>query len=150
MEDRIADWTSAVVFPTTELEVAETVTEPRAEAVASPPPVIDATVLLEEDQVTEPVMSFTLRSENVPVAVNCWTVPRSNTGSAGVTAIETNWRGGGEPPTPGPKLPPPQALNMLRHRKIAGARHGLTEVFGLGTLPIAKVFSAIVDELGTS
>jgi hypothetical protein len=144
MADRVADWTLAVVFPTTEPEVAETVTEPRVEAVASPPAVIDATVLFVEAHVTEPVMSFTLRSENVPVAVNCWTVPRSNTGSAGVTAIETSWRDGGEPPRPGPKLPPPQALNMLRHTKIAGARYRLMEVFGLGTLPIVKVFSALV------
>lgn len=148
MEVRTADWTLTVVFPTTEPEVAETVIEPRAEADASPPPVIDATVLLEEDHVTEPVMSFTLPSENLPVAVNCSTVPRSITGSAGVTAIETNARGGG-PPMPGPKLPPPQALNRLRHTKMAEARYRFMELFGLGSVPIAKVFSALLDDRGS-
>jgi hypothetical protein len=57
MEDRTAGWTSSVVLPVTEPEVAEIVTEPRAKAVASPVPSIDATVMSDEDQVTESVMS---------------------------------------------------------------------------------------------
>lgn len=57
MEDRTAGWTFNVVLPVTEPEVAEIVTEPRASAVASPPPSIDATVMSDEDQVTESVMS---------------------------------------------------------------------------------------------
>ena len=71
MNDRAADWTLAVVLPVTEPEVAEIVTEPRARAVASPLAVIDSTPGFDEAQVTEAVMSCTLASENVPLAVNC-------------------------------------------------------------------------------
>ena len=60
MEDRTADWTFTVVLPVTEPEVAEIVTEPRVSAVASPPPAIDATLMSDEDQVTESVMSCEL------------------------------------------------------------------------------------------
>ena len=89
IEDKTADWTFAVVLPATEPEIAEIVTEPRARAVANPPAGIDTTLLFDELQVTEPVISCWLPSENVPVAVNCWSVPMSKTASAGVTAIET-------------------------------------------------------------
>jgi hypothetical protein len=60
MEDRMADSTSTVVLPVTEPDVAETVTEPRVSAFASPPPVIDATLVSDEDQVTESVRSAVL------------------------------------------------------------------------------------------
>jgi len=122
MEDRTADWTFTVVLPVTEPDVAEIVTEPRVSAVASPPPAIDATLVSDEDQVTEPVMSCELSSEYVPVAVNCWRVPRSKAALAGVIAIETRDRDG--PPTPGPRLPAPQPLSKLRHSKTIGARCG--------------------------
>lgn len=49
-----------MVLAVTEPEVAEIVRDPRARAVANPPPLIDATLLSEEAQVTEPVISFTL------------------------------------------------------------------------------------------
>lgn len=89
IEDRAADCTLAVVLPVTELEVAEIPTEPRARAVATPPPAIDTTLLFDEAHVTEAVMSCELPSENVPVAVNCWRVARDKTVSAGVISIET-------------------------------------------------------------
>ena len=57
MEDRTAGWTFNVVFPVTEPDVAEIVTEPRVSAVASPRPAIDATLMSDEDHVTESVMS---------------------------------------------------------------------------------------------
>lgn len=60
MEDRTADWTFTVVLPLTEPDVAEIVTEPRMSAVASPPPAIDATLMSDEDQVTESVISCEL------------------------------------------------------------------------------------------
>jgi hypothetical protein len=122
MEDRTADWTFTVVLPVTEPDVAEIVTEPRASAVESPPPAIDATLTSDEDQVTESVMSCVLLSEYVPVAVNCWRVPRSKAALAGVIVIETRDRDG--PLTPGPRLPAPQPLNKLRHSKTIGARCG--------------------------
>jgi len=59
---RVAGWTFTVVLPVTELEVAEIVREPRARAVAIPPPLIDATVSSEEPQVTEAVMSLLVPS----------------------------------------------------------------------------------------
>ena len=147
MEIRTADWTFAFVLPVTEPEVAETVAEPRARAVASPLAVIDATLLLDDAQVTEPVISFMLPSENVPVAVNCCRVPRSSPVSEGVTAIDTRRKDDGDAPTPGPKLPEPQALNR-KHTKTAGARYCGTEVFGVGALRIAEVlrFVGVRDE----
>jgi hypothetical protein len=57
MEDRTAAWTFSVVLPVTEPDVAEIVIEPRATAVVSPPPSIDATLVSDEVQVTESVMS---------------------------------------------------------------------------------------------
>jgi len=89
MKDKTADSTFAVVLPVIEPEIAEIVTEPRARAVANPPAGIDTTLLFDDPQVTESVISCWLPSENVPVAVNCWSVPTSKTASAGVTAIET-------------------------------------------------------------
>ena len=90
MNDKPAGCTVTVVLPVIELKVAEIVTEPRAKAVAIPPPVIEATVLSDETQVTAVVMSCELPSENFPVAVNCWRVPGNNAASAGVIVIETN------------------------------------------------------------
>jgi hypothetical protein len=60
MEDRTAGSTFSVVLPVTEPDVAEIVTEPRESAVASPPPAIDATLVSDDDQVTESVMSCEL------------------------------------------------------------------------------------------
>lgn len=90
IKDRAADLTLALVLPVTEPEVAEIVTEPRARAVPSPPRAIDTTPLFDEAQVTEAVMSCKLASENVPVAVNCWRVPRDKTAFPGAISIETN------------------------------------------------------------
>lgn len=89
IEDRPADWTFTVVLPPTEPEVAEMVREPKARAVATPPPVIDAKLSFEEPHVTEAVIFRELPSENVPVAVNCCRVPRTKTGLTGVMEIET-------------------------------------------------------------
>ena len=47
-----------------------------------------ATLVLEEDQVTELVRFCVLPSLNVPVAVNCWVSPAAKEGVAGVTATD--------------------------------------------------------------
>ena len=60
IDERVATWTLTVVLALTEPEVAEIVSEPRERAAASPPPLIDARLLFEEAQVTEPVISWTL------------------------------------------------------------------------------------------
>jgi len=57
IEDRTASWIFTVVLPVTDPEVAEIVTEPKARAVAIPPATIDASLLSDEDQVTESVRS---------------------------------------------------------------------------------------------
>ena len=49
-----------------------------------------ATLVLEEDQMTELVTSCVLLSVYVPVAVNFWVTPWVIVGVAGVTAIELN------------------------------------------------------------
>jgi hypothetical protein len=128
MEDKTVGWTVSVVLPVTDPDVAKIVVEPRASAVASPLPSIDATVASDEDQVTVAVMSFVLLSEYVPVAVYCWTAPSSKSASDGVTAIETSDADEPPPlpgaPMPGPRLPAPQPMNKLRHTKTIGARSG--------------------------
>ena len=48
------------MFPLIEPDVAEIVTEPRERPAANPPALIHATLLFEEAQVTEPVISCTL------------------------------------------------------------------------------------------
>jgi hypothetical protein len=60
IEVKVEDWTVTDVLPVIELEVAEIVSEPRARAVTSPAPLIDATFWFEELQVTDPVISFVL------------------------------------------------------------------------------------------
>lgn len=58
IEVRVEDWTVTDVLPVIELEVAEIVSEPRARAVTTPPPLTDAALGFEELQVTDEVMSF--------------------------------------------------------------------------------------------
>ena len=87
-EARSAASTVAVAVPLTEPEAAVMVVVPRLRAVARPLTVIDATLVFEEVQVTVPVMSWTVPSENVPVAVNCCRVPSGIEGAVGVTAME--------------------------------------------------------------
>jgi hypothetical protein len=88
--DRAADFTLATVLAVTDPDLAKIVTHPRARAVASPPGTIDTTPLFDDAQVTKPVISCVLPSENVPLAVNCWSVPRDKTAFWGAIAIETN------------------------------------------------------------
>ncbi len=54
---------------------------------------IVATVAVADAHVTVPVMSCVLPSVYVPVAVNCFVVPRGIVGIAGVTAIDTKAAG---------------------------------------------------------
>lgn len=55
---------------------------------ARPLAAIVATLVLEEDQVTELVRFCVLPSLYVPVAVNCWVSPAAKEGLAGVTATD--------------------------------------------------------------
>ena len=59
IEVKVEDWTVTDVLPVIELDVAEIVSEPRARAVTSPPPLIDAALGFEELR-DDPVISFEL------------------------------------------------------------------------------------------
>jgi len=88
IDARSAALTLAEAVPLTEPETALIVTVPRLRAVAKPLTVIDTTLVLDELQVTVPVMSCVVASENVPVAVNCCNVPSGSDALAGETAME--------------------------------------------------------------
>lgn len=64
---------------------------PGPSAVANPPELICATLVLEETQVTESVISTVLPPCTVPVAVNCWVEPLEIEGLVGLMAIETKF-----------------------------------------------------------
>ncbi len=76
------------VDPETEPEAALMFAAPAVTPVTNPFFTV-ATGFVSEDQVAEAVRSCVLPSVNVPVAVNCWVVPATREGFAGVTAIET-------------------------------------------------------------
>ena len=88
METRFVALTVAEAVPVIAPEVAVMVTVPRSLPVASPLTVIEATLVDDELHVTVPVISCVLLSENVPVAVNCCTVPRGMPAIMGVTLME--------------------------------------------------------------
>jgi hypothetical protein len=93
-ETSVAGVTVRVVVPDTVPDDAVIVAVPVAAAVAEPLEpaalLIAATVVLDELQVTEAVTSCVELSEKVPVAVNCWLVPRGALGWTGVTAMDTS------------------------------------------------------------
>jgi len=88
IEARSAAFTLAEALPLIVPEAAVMVTVPRFRAVTRPLTVIEATLVFDELQVTMPVTSCVLPSENVPVAVNCCKVPSGRDAFAGVTAID--------------------------------------------------------------
>jgi hypothetical protein len=88
IETRLDALTVAVTVPSTVPEVAVMVTDPRFLPVASPPTVIEATLVGDALHTTLPVMSCVVLSENVPVAVNCCTVPSGIDAVTGVTLME--------------------------------------------------------------
>ena len=97
METSVADFTDSVVDPDSEPDVAVIVVEPAATGVTSPIEsaalLIAATDVEDEPQVTVEVRFCVEPSEYVPVAVNCWVVPRAMLGLVGVIATETSVAG---------------------------------------------------------
>lgn len=79
-------------------DTALIVVVPTATAVASPPEVIVATAVLDDDQVAVLVKFFEVLSLNDPVAVNCCVVPVWIDAALGLNEIET--RVGGDPAPP--------------------------------------------------
>jgi hypothetical protein len=88
----VAEFTVRPVEPDTPPDVAVIIAEPAATDVDSP---LEPAVLLmvatpvEQLQVTVLVRSCVVLSEKVPVAVNCWFVPLTMLGLAGVIAMDT-------------------------------------------------------------
>lgn len=88
IEERSAALTVAMTLLLMAPEVAVMVTVPRSLPVASPLTVMEATLVGDALQTTVPVISCVVLSENVPVAVNCCTVPRGISAFSGVTLME--------------------------------------------------------------
>jgi len=80
--------TVRVIMPVIGPDVACIVVVPTASAVANPEALIEATVVFEELQPTEPVTSCDDPSTTVAFAVNCWVLPTTTVGLLGATAIE--------------------------------------------------------------
>ncbi len=93
MDTSCAGETVRVVDPVTEPDVADIVVSPTAALVATPAAEIEATAPADELQVTAEVRSWVLPSLNVPVAMNCWVVPRAIELFAGVIAIDWSTAG---------------------------------------------------------
>ena len=100
---------------------------------------IVATAGFEEDQLIDVVKFCVLPSVNVPVAVNCWLVPRAIAELVGVTAIVTSTAG----PTVSvvEPLSPPQVLVIV---EVPGVR-----LVTRPTLPalLLIVATAVFEEL---
>lgn len=84
----------SVVTPDMLPNVAVMVVEPTPTDVARPcVPVIVETRVSEELHTTDDVISCVVLSEKVPVAINCWVVPRTMLGFAGVTVTDVSTAG---------------------------------------------------------
>jgi len=88
IEERSAAFTVAETLLLIVPDVAVMVTLPRSLPVASPLTVMEATLVGAAVHATVPVISCVVLSENVPVAVNCCTVPRGMSAFTGVTLME--------------------------------------------------------------
>ena len=88
MDCRVAAVTVSTVEPTIDPDVALIVLVPTATAVANPPALMVAVVVVPEAHVTEAVRFCVLLSLYVPVAVNCCVRPLATEGLAGVTAMD--------------------------------------------------------------
>jgi hypothetical protein len=87
---RTAGVTESVADPETELELAVIVVVPRVALTAAPLAPIVATAGVEDIHDTEVVMILVLPSVYVPVAMNCWEVPRAMEADNGETAMDTS------------------------------------------------------------
>ncbi len=92
MDASVAELTVRILVPDMLPDAAVIVAVPAATGVICPlePAALPtvATVVADELQVTDAVMSCVLLSEKIPVAVNCSVVPRATRGLVGVTAMD--------------------------------------------------------------
>jgi hypothetical protein len=88
IDERFAAFTVKGALPLTAPNVAEMLVVPIFRPVARPLTVIEATLVLDDFQVTTSVTSWVLPSEKVPAAVNCCAMPSGMLALAGVTTIE--------------------------------------------------------------
>lgn len=92
METRVAAVMVSEAVPLTDPEDAVIVTVPAPVLVARPAALMEATLRFDDDHVTEGSCCV-LPSSKLPVAINCWSVPRAIEGTAGVTEIESRLAG---------------------------------------------------------
>jgi hypothetical protein len=119
---KVAGATVKTVEPVNPADAAEIVVVPPLTLVARPPPLMVATPVADEFQVTVLVMLLVEPSLKVPVAVNCWVlVSVVAEGAAGVTAIDASVGGGSGCSPP----PPPQPTSDSTSRIGATRRNGL-------------------------
>jgi hypothetical protein len=88
IEERFAALIVKGALPLTAPNVAEMFVVPIFSPVARPLTVIEATLVLDDFQVTTSVTACVLPSEKVPAAVNCCAMPSGMLALAGVTTIE--------------------------------------------------------------
>ena len=88
--DRNGLATVRVVVPLTAPEVAVIVVLPTAMAIAAPETLMVATAVLDDSQFAVAVRFFVVPSLYIPVAVNCWVVPKPMDGLEGVAVIEVS------------------------------------------------------------
>ncbi len=92
IKSRVAVGGETVIFvvPETPSDVAMISELPAASAVARPSAEIVTSSVIDEVQTTEPVISFVVLSEYVPVALNCCVAPTVMFGLPGVTVIDNS------------------------------------------------------------
>jgi hypothetical protein len=105
--------------------MAVMVVVPAAMIVARPLPLIVATDVSEELQVTWAVTSWVVPSEYVPAAANCWVFSVGIVRLAGVNDMED--KGGADALSFDESPPPPQAVSAIKN--IIGDKVGNLKVF---------------------
>jgi len=88
METNCAGETVTVVVPVAEPKLAEIVASPTSTPVTTPLAETIAMLVIEDNHVTVDVRTCVLPSVYVPVAVNCWTVPRASEEFAGAITMD--------------------------------------------------------------
>ena len=114
--------TVRVVDPATEPDDADIVVLPTAALIATPAAEIEATAPADDLQVTAEVRSRALPSLNVPVAMNCWVVPRAIELFAGVMAIDWSTAGSTVNDAGGEVIDPVEAMMFVAPVPVLVAR----------------------------
>jgi hypothetical protein len=138
IDTRVVDETVRLVEAVISPNAAEIVVVPTVTAEAFPPKKMVATEFKVELHITDDVRSRVLLSEKVPVAVNCWVVPKAMTGLAGVIAMDTSVAGVVATGAPD-EWPPP---HCIRNNEIRTDKDNAAKVFNVP--PAGQEFDAMI------